>query len=252
MGIDNLYLFIAAGLLLNLTPGPDVLYIVANGLRRGARAGVAAALGITAGCFVHIAAAAIGVSALIAASATAFSVLKWLGAAYLVYVGVSMLWPNKKRNATINIAHYIYRTWEKGKIYLECGANIGKNTANSYNNTNGLDVPIALKSVFIRGFWTNALNPKVALFFLAFLPQFIAPDAANPTLSFALLGLIFNVNALPINIGYGLGAAWVSKRLANPVNRFPAMQSAITWLERGAGGLFVYFGLKLALADNRS
>ena len=104
MGIDNLYLFIAAGLLLNLTPGPDVLYIVANGLRGGARAGVAAALGITAGCFVRIAAAAIGVSALIATPATAFTVLKWLGAAYLLYVGVTMLWPGKSQLTTKIIA----------------------------------------------------------------------------------------------------------------------------------------------------
>ena len=104
MGIDNLYLFIAAGLLLNLTPGPDVLYIVANGLRGGARAGVAAALGITADCFVRIAAAAIGVSALIATSATAFTVLKWLGAAHLLYVGVTMLWPGKSQRTTKIIA----------------------------------------------------------------------------------------------------------------------------------------------------
>ena len=86
--IHHLGLFIVAGLLLNLTPGPDVLYIVTHALRSGARAGVVAALGITAGCFVHIVAAAVGVSALMAASATAFAVLKWLGAAYLVYVAI--------------------------------------------------------------------------------------------------------------------------------------------------------------------
>ncbi|MGH8805431.1 MAG: LysE family translocator, partial [Polaromonas sp.] len=91
MGIDHLLFFVAAGLLLNLTPGPDVLYIVTNALRSGARAGVVAALGITAGCFVHIFAAAVGVSALMAASAMAFTVLKWAGAAYLVYVGLRML-----------------------------------------------------------------------------------------------------------------------------------------------------------------
>jgi threonine/homoserine/homoserine lactone efflux protein len=248
MGIDNLYLFIAAGLLLNLTPGPDVLYIVANGLRGGARAGVAAALGITAGCFVHIAAAAIGVSALIAASATAFTVLKWLGAAYLVYVGVTMLWPRRNKN-TINIrANYVYRTSEKGIFNRVIGSRGAPEAAQGVRDS--------LKSVFIRGFWTNALNPKVALFFLAFLPQFIAPDAANKTLSFALLGLIFNLNAIPINLGYGLGAAWVSKRLSNSLSNQSgqpsAMQSGIAWLERAAGALFVYFGIKLALADNRA
>src|SRR3954469_23817441 len=88
---QHLLLFIAAGWLLNLTPGPDVLYIVTNSLRSGARAGVVAGLGITAGCFVHVFAAAVGVGALLAASATAFTVLKWAGAAYLLWVGVKLL-----------------------------------------------------------------------------------------------------------------------------------------------------------------
>ncbi len=227
MGIENLHLFIAAGLLLNLTPGPDVLFIMASGMRSGARAGVVAALGITAGCFVHIAAAAIGVSALIAASATAFTVLKWLGAAYLVYVGVAMLRPGKKVVATDLVA-------AEGHPQRASGQNESEN----------------LKTLFLRGFWTNALNPKVAMFFLAFLPQFIAPDAPNKTLSFALLGLIFNVNALPINIGYGLGAAWLSERFTD--TRSAGVGAAVRWLERGAGALFVYFGIKLALSENRA
>jgi threonine/homoserine/homoserine lactone efflux protein len=222
MGIDNIYLFIAAGLLLNLTPGPDVLYIMASGVRGGARSGMVAALGITAGCFVHIVAAALGVSALIAASATAFTVLKWLGAAYLVYVGFAMLWPQEKSNAIDLIA--------------SCADDMRVNGPNDSNN---------LKTVFLRGFWTNALNPKVAVFFLAFLPQFISPDAPNKTLSFALLGLLFNLNAIPINMGYALGAAWVSKRVSY-------MHTGIGWLERGTGALFVYFGIKLALSDNRT
>ena len=112
--------------------------------------------------------------------------------------------------------------------------------------------------MFIRGFWTNALNPKVALFFLAFLTQFIAPGAANKALSFALPGLPFNLNALPIDIGYGLGAARVSRRRRNRFSQFgqfnqtSARQSAITWLESGARALLAYFGVKLALADNRT
>ena len=188
---------------------------------------------------LFIAAAAIGVSALIAASATAFTGLKWLGAAYLVYVGVSMLWSRQKLSAPKSEANYACPTRATG--------------LNDSQNSPKIDLngPDSLKSVFIRGFWTNVLNPKVALFFLAFLPQFIAPDAVNKTLSFALLGLIFNLNALPINIGYGLGAAWVSKRLRNEVSQSSATRSTITWLERGAGALLVYFGVKLALADNR-
>ena len=95
----HLLAFMAAGLLLNLTPGPDVFFILTNAVRRGARAGLVAALGIAAGCCVHIVAAAAGVSALVAASATAFAVLKWVGAAYLVYVGVAMLFARAKADA---------------------------------------------------------------------------------------------------------------------------------------------------------
>ena len=99
-----------------------------------------------------------------------------------------------------------------------------------------------LRKVFLQGFWTNALNPKVALFFLAFLPQFIHPDAEHKTLTFLLLGLVFNTNALPVNMAYGLGAAWLS-------SRFTAMQRGMAWLERGAGAMFVYFGIRLAVSE---
>jgi len=187
MPIDQLLLFIAAGLLLNLTPGPDVLYIVSNGLRGGARAGVVAALGITAGCFVHIFAATVGVSALMAASATAFTVLKWLGAAYLVYVGGRLLL--SKAESAI-------------KLEADRAHSMRAAGRNDY------------KSIFLRGFWTNALNPKVALFFLAFLPQFIVPSMDNKPLAFLLLGLLFNFNGMWVNIGWGLLAAWLGQRVS--------------------------------------
>ena len=215
-GIDNLGIFIAAGLLLNLTPGPDVLYIVGNGLRGGWRGGVVAALGITAGCFVHIAAATVGLSALIAASATAFTVLKWIGAAYLVYMGASMLLARARGGAPQAVA-----------------------SAGPLTDAVGV---VKLRKVFLQGFWTNALNPKVALFFLAFLPQFIHPDAQHKTWTFLLLGLVFNVNALPVNLAYGLGAAWLSGRMKS-------VQHGMAWLERGAGALFMYFGIRLALSE---
>ena len=217
-GIDHLGLFIAAGLLLNLTPGPDVLYIVGNGLRGGWRGGAVAALGITAGCFVHIAAATVGLSALIAASATAFTVLKWVGAAYLVYVGGAMLLARSRSPSP------------------------GWPTSENLNGNRPTGNAISLRKVFVQGFWTNALNPKVALFFLAFLPQFIHPNAQHKTLTFLLLGLVFNLNALPVNMAYGLGAAWLA-------NRFQAMQHGLNWLERGAGALFLYFGIRLALSE---
>lgn len=211
LGIEHLGLFVLSGWLLNLTPGPDVLYIVSSALRSGVRAGIVAALGITAGCFVHIVAAGLGVSALMATSAMAFSVLKWVGAAYLLYVGVRLLL-SKAPDA----------------IKIEAGS------ADSV--TAG-----GLKSLFFRGFWTNALNPKVALFFLAFVPQFITPGAAHPTVAFLVLGVLFNLNAIPINIGYAVLAAWAAQRTA-------AIQRGMHWLDRLAGALFVGFGIKLALS----
>ena len=189
-----------------------------NALRSGARAGVVAALGITAGCFVHIFAAALGVSALMAASSTAFTVLKWAGAAYLVYVGARMLLaraPAASQAVAINlIADYARITWATG-----------------------------LKSIFFQGFWTNVLNPKVALFFLAFVPQFIAPDVANKPLAFLLLGLLFNFNGLWVNVGWALTAAWMSRRLG-------ALQQGMYWVERAAGLMFIGFGIRLAFSDN--
>ena len=221
-GIDNLGLFIAAGLLLNLTPGPDVLYIVGSGLRRGWRGGAVAALGITAGCFVHIAAATIGLSAVIAASATAFAVLKWVGAAYLVYVGAGMLLARTRRAPAASTPSL---------------DSAGPSRAPRSDPAPGLG------RVFKQAFWTNALNPKVAVFFLAFLPQFIHPDAPHKTLTFLLLGLVFNVNALPVNLAYGLGAAWLSSRVR-------AVPRGVAWLERAAGALFIGFGVRLALSDH--
>lgn len=216
MDIQHLLLFMTAGILLNLTLGPDVLYIVTHALRSGARAGVVAALGITAGCFVHIFAAAVGVSALMAASNLAFTALKWAGAAYLVYVGLRMLLAKRASEALV--------------ASNSIAADAQKYSASS------------LKRIFFQGFWTNTLNPKVALFFLAFVPQFITPDIENKPLAFLLLGLLFNFNGLWINIGWALAAAWMAQRLG-------AAQRSMHLLERAAGVMFIGFGLKLAFSD---
>lgn len=240
MPLDQLLLFVAAGLLLNLTPGPDVLYIVSHALRGGARAGMVAALGITAGCFVHIVAAAVGVSALLAASSTAFTVLKWVGAAYLVYVGCRLLL--SKAGAAIDLE-------------ARSSDSTGASGQNGY------------KTIFLRGFWTNALNPKVALFFLAFLPQFIAPAVEHKPLAFLLLGLLFNFNGLWVNLGWALVADRLARRFravarhrAVPKAGEPPSGTATTrgaqrgglflWLDRIAGAMFVGFGIKLALTQS--
>ncbi len=214
MPTDQLLLFIAAGWLLNLTPGPDVLYIVSNALKSGARAGVVAGLGITVGCFVHIAAAALGVGALLATSATAFTVLKWAGAAYLVWMGLRMLFA---------------RASTTGGVIAAAQASQPQATS--------------LKRIFVGGFWTNVLNPKVAIFFLAFVPQFITPGTENKALAFVLLGVLFNINAIPVNTGWALTAAWMARRVG-------AVQRGMHWLDRVAGAMFVGFGIKLALTES--
>ena len=211
-GIQNPGWFVLAGLLLNLTPGPDLLYILGHALRprRGAaRAGVVATLGVIAGCLVHVLIASAGLGALLAASATAFGVLKWLGAAYLVYLG--------------------WRSWRAAAQPADAAS-----------------TPVASPSaaaIFRDGLLTNLLNPKVVLFFLAFLPQFIAPDAAQPAAAFALLGLVFCGNSLLVCLLCVWAAAWAGRQLAGVLPR------ARSWLDRAAGVLFVGFGLRLAMSE---
>ncbi|OGB32070.1 MAG: lysine transporter LysE [Burkholderiales bacterium RIFCSPLOWO2_12_FULL_61_40] len=211
--MHSLLIFMAAGWLLNLTPGPDVLYIVSHALRGGARAGVVAGLGITAGCFVHIAAAAVGMGTLLAASATAFTVVKWVGAAYLLWMGAKLLLSRPASSPLALAARHA-----------------------------GTVETLDLRRVFIGGFWTNVLNPKVVLFFLAFLPQFIVQDTPDKALAFVLLGVLFNVNAIPVNMAWALAAAWLARRV-------DAVQRGMHWLDRAAGAMFVGFGLKLALSE---
>ena len=211
---QQLLLFIAAGWLLNLTPGPDVLYIVTRALKNGLRAGLVAGLGIAAGCLVHVGAAAIGVGALLAASSTAFTLLKWLGAAYLLWLGLRLL-------------------LARGDGAL---AGVVRQTASH------AAAPVAFKEVFLGGFWTNVLKPKVAIFFLAFVPQFIAPGTEHKALAFVLLGALFTVNAIPVNELWALAAAWLVRRVG-------AVQRGMHWLDRVAGLLFIGFGVRLALAD---
>ena len=218
--LHTLMLFIAAGLLLNLTPGPDVMYISAHAMRSGLRAGAVAALGISAGCVVHIAAAALGLSALLAASSTAFALLKWVGAVYLAWVGVQMLRAALRKQAINKIA-------------------VG---ADGTSATGRFDLNLPLRTVFRRGFLTNVLNPKVALFFLAFVPQFIAPGTAHPGAVFLALGLIFTANGLLVCVGWALAAAWAARRAG-------ALKRAMRWLDGLAGALFVAFGVRLALAE---
>jgi threonine/homoserine/homoserine lactone efflux protein len=208
-GIHDLSLFIVSGLLLNLVPGPDSLLIMARSAAQGWRAGSAAALGIGAGTMVHVCAAAIGLSALLATSAAAFTVVKLVGAAYILYVGLCLLLRKKARGQALAAMPPM--------------------------------PPIPYRKLLFQGFLTNVLNPKVALFFLAFVPQFISADAPNKALAFIILGCIFNANSMLWCHFLAASSAMASQRLK--------LNPAVTaWLNRITGGLFIALGIKLALS----
>ena len=208
-GVHDLPLFIAAGLLLNITPGADLALIGARSAGHGFRSGAAAALGVGAGCFVHVAAAALGLSALIASSATAFTVLRWVGAAYLVWLGIGLLRsPGEARTASA-------RSPQSGA---------GRS--------------------FVQGFLTNALNPKVALFFLAFLPQFIDAHAPHKAWAFVALGTVFALNGTIVNVAFAALVARMRHAFGGP-------RSIERWLSRGVGVLFVALGVRLAFFGGR-
>lgn len=207
-GTHDLWLFVLSGFLLNIAPGPDTLYIVGRSSTQGWRAGAIAALGIGAGTLVHICAAALGLSAILAASATAFTAVKIIGAAYLLYVGISLI-----RSA---------------------GASESSPRAITVRQT-------SMRAIFVQGFLTNVLNPKVALFFLAFLPQFVASDAGSKALAFLFLGGIFDFNGTLWNLFVAWSAARLSSRLA-PSAAFKR------WFNRSVGSIFVFIGIRLALS----
>jgi threonine/homoserine/homoserine lactone efflux protein len=213
-GIHDLTLFVISGLLLNIMPGPDSLLIMARSASQGWRAGCAAALGIGAGTMVHVTAAAVGLSALLSTSAMAFSVVKWVGAAYIVYVGIGML------RARLKAAD---DTPAAGGIMA--GA-----------------APLPYRKIFAQGFLTNVLNPKVALFFLAFVPQFISADSPNKALAFLILGCIFNFNGMLWCNALAVFTAFASARLK--VKPLVAL-----WLNRVTGSLFLALGARLALSE---
>jgi threonine/homoserine/homoserine lactone efflux protein len=216
LGIHEFWLFIISGLLLNVTPGPDTAYIVGRSVQLGWRGGAAAALGISAGCLVHVFGAAIGLSALLAASSAAFTVVKWIGAAYLCFMGVRML---------LSRPHH-----QPGEAAVGNGAMSPRQ--------------ISLGQVFWQGALTNALNPKVALFFLAFLPQFVAADSPHKAAAFVLLGLIFICNGTL----WCMGVAAFTARAAGRVRQ---SGHSLLWINRALGGLFVYLGVRVAMLQAR-
>jgi threonine/homoserine/homoserine lactone efflux protein len=207
LGIHDYGIFVASAILLNLAPGQDTLYILGRSIGQGRRIGVASALGVSAGTLVHTVAAALGLSAIVATSATAFLIVKLVGAAYLVYLGVrAIVWPPSITAATTAAG--------------------GADTAKAFR----------------QGLLTNVLNPKVALFFLAFLPQFVEVDAPAKTTAFLVLGLTFVTTGTIWVLILALAAAQVRTLFV----RRPRVQA---WISRTMGCVFVYLGIRLAVSE---
>ena len=206
--------FASAVFILNATPGVDFLLTVSRTLQGGARAGVAAALGINAGCVVHALAAAFGLAALLALHPQAFELIQWAGAAYLVWLGLGMLRQAWRAGASDTSQHLVASTAVKPR-----------------------GVMADLRGNFSAGLLTNVLNPKVALFFLAFLPQFVPADSPNTTLSFLLLGAWFVAQGLVFSLLLVALAAQLSK-LQTP--------GAVRRVLNGLGGaLFIALALRI-------
>jgi threonine/homoserine/homoserine lactone efflux protein len=198
--------FLLTSLIVIVSPGTGVLYTLAAALSRGSRASVAAAFGCTLGIVPHIAAAMLGLAAALHTSALAFSALKWLGVVYLLY----MAWQALR---------------ERGALQVE----------------GQVDARSAAK-VIVTGFLINILNPKLSIFFLAFLPQFIAADEGHPMLRMLELGTAFMAMTFAVFVVYGLFAASVRDRIVT-------RPRAMTWLRRAFAGGFAALGIRLALAE---
>ncbi|MGW1678715.1 LysE family translocator [Saccharopolyspora sp. NPDC002376] len=202
------WVYLGAALLIAFAPGPGILYVLARSIRGGSREGVRSAMGNGLGASVHVLAAAVGLSALLMASAVAFTAVKLIGAAYLIYLGARALWELRKGSG------------EQAQ-----------------------DSPRQRGSAVVQGFFTELFNPKTAVFFLAFLPQFVHPEQGSATLAFLVLGLIFVVFAISADLLVAAFAGPLAAKLArNP--RWWRRQQVVS------GSTLIGLGGALALSQN--
>lgn len=206
LGVHDYWLFVATGVLLNLAPGQDTFYVLGSSIAQGRRLGVMSALGISTGCIVHTLAAAVGLSAILATSASAFIAVKLAGAAYLVYLGFRFIvTPPGVTSASPTASGEAWKAFREGVV-------------------------------------TNVLNPKVALFFLAFLPQFIDPNSPVKIAAFLALGLTFVATGTVWCLVLAVGAARVRSFFTEHPRTFPRLSQA-------AGTVFILLGLRLAISE---
>lgn len=204
LDLHQFLLFALASLVLNITPGNDMIFVATHATSHGTRAGMMASLGIALGCLVHIIAAVLGISAIIAQSAYLFDVIKYLGAAYLIYIGVKAI---LSKTPTFELTSHKKR--------------------------------VSDKAILKQGIFTNVLNPKVALFFLAFLPQFIDTQNESVGIQILLLGLWFNISGTVVNFG----VAWAFGKAGNFLKQYPTFTY---WQNKITGGVLILLGLKVA------
>ena len=202
---ESYMMFVVASIVLCIVPGPDMIYLLSRSIAQGKKAGALAAVGINLGAYFHLAAAITGLSAILAASALAFDIIKWLGAGYLCYLGLSILF--SKDSALV--------------------VTVSKGNGSS------------AKSILWQGFLSDVLNPKVALFFLALLPQFIDNSMGNETRQLIILGFTVNIIALCINMVIVYCASQLTSKLRQSL-------SITQWLNKAMGFTFITLGLRLA------
>lgn len=206
--LETIILFMAAALALNVMPGPSILYVMSRSVGQGRTAGLVSALGLGTGSLIHAGGAALGLSVILAYSPLAYTVVKYLGAGYLVYLGVRILRVRDRQLSTAVLAH------------------------------------VSLTSVFWQGVVTELLNPKIVLFFMSFLPQFVGPARGSVAGQTLFLGLLFHVTGVPINmlvaVVGGAIASWLSQ---NPV--FERVRNGL------AGAVLIGLGIRLALSERR-
>lgn len=206
-GIINFPAFLLAGILLNLTPGSDTMYILARSVSLGKKAGILSVLGISTGAVVHTLAAACGLSVILASSATAFLVVKYVGAGYLVYLGIRSLLTSSVLD-------------------------ISPSEVNQRTN---------YREIYVSGMFTNVLNPKVALFFLAFLPQFIITGHEHSMVAFLLLGATFIITGTIWCLCLALFSSLLARKMT-------AEGGVSQYLQKISGLIFIGLGVKLALS----
>ena len=211
LGTHSLGVFAVTVLVVNATPGVDMMLVLTRTLRHGAGGGIAAALGVAAGCVVHTLVAAFGLAALLAASASAFAAVKWAGAAYLVWLAIGMARDGLRAGTTLAV--------DAERAVASPGA----------------------ARLFGQGLLTNVLNPKVAIFFLALLPQFIDADAPAKLLAFLFLGAWFVLQGAAFLVAFVL--------LVAPLRRWRAGRSAERALHLAGAGLFAWLAARLALVE---